>query len=208
MIYIVVTLIALVFLLVGERSNQRLVWASKPIASVGFICTAFAYGAMDSTYGVAVIWALVLSFFGDVFLIPKHARKWFLAGLVAFLLGHVGYAVGFSMRGIDGTSAALAGVALLVGAVGVGRWLLPNVDATMKGPVVAYIVVISVMVTLAVGTHGHTSNPYIVVGAVMFFLSDLCVARHRFVKVGFENKIIGLPLYYGGQLVLAVSVAF
>ena len=42
-----------------------------------------------------------------------------------------------------------------------------------------------------------------VVGALGFFLSDLAVARERFVAKGFTNKLWGLPLYYGAQLLLA-----
>ena len=34
----------------------------------------------------------------------------------------------------------------------------------------------------------------------MFFLSDLCVARDRFVSPGWENRAVGLPLYFGAQL--------
>jgi uncharacterized membrane protein YhhN len=43
-------------------------------------------------------------------------------------------------------------------------------------------------------------------GAALFYLSDLAVARQRFVAPGFENKLIGLPLYYAGQLLLASAV--
>jgi hypothetical protein len=41
----------------------------------------------------------------------------------------------------------------------------------------------------------------------MFFVSDLAVARERFIEHTFLNKTWGLPLYYGGQLLLATSVA-
>ena len=45
-------------------------------------------------------------------------------------------------------------------------------------------------------------------GAVAFYLSDLFVARDRFVSEGITNRVIGLPLYYGGQYLLAFSVGF
>ena len=44
-------------------------------------------------------------------------------------------------------------------------------------------------------------------GAAMFCVSDLSVARDRFVSPGFVNGAWGLPLYFGGQLLLAASVA-
>ena len=47
----------------------------------------------------------------------------------------------------------------------------------------------------------------VLAGAVLFFLSDLGVARDRFVSPGVWNRAVGLPLYYGAQLLLAASVA-
>ena len=76
----------------------------------------------------------------------------------------------------------------------------------MRGPVLAYVAVISSMVLLAAGTVGADARPAILIGAVAFYVSDLAVARHRFVAKTFWNKTWGLPLYYGAQLVLASTV--
>ena len=77
----------------------------------------------------------------------------------------------------------------------------------MRVPVYAYVSVITVMVVLAVGTVAAHGGANILVGALMFYFSDLAVARERFVEHTFTNKAWGLPLYFGGQLVLALSVA-
>ncbi|MDD3992851.1 MAG: hypothetical protein PHV70_11955 [Desulfobacteraceae bacterium] len=37
-------------------------------------------------------------------------------------------------------------------------------------------------------------------------MSDLFVARQRFVAPAFSNRLLGLPLYYIGQFLLAFSV--
>jgi len=42
-------------------------------------------------------------------------------------------------------------------------------------------------------------------GALSFYVSDLAVARDRFVAPGFSNRLWGLPLYYGGTLLLATT---
>jgi len=55
----------------------------------------------------------------------------------------------------------------------------------------------------AAGTVGHAGMPAIFVGAFAFYLSDLAVARQRFVAKSFWNKAWGLPLYFGAQLILA-----
>jgi len=41
---------------------------------------------------------------------------------------------------------------------------------------------------------------------MLFFASDLCVARQRFVSPGFENKLVGLPLYFIAQLMFAGAI--
>jgi len=43
-------------------------------------------------------------------------------------------------------------------------------------------------------------------GAALFYLSDLAVARQRFVHEDFINRALGLPTYYLGQLLLALTV--
>jgi uncharacterized membrane protein YhhN len=138
-----------------------------------------------------------------VLLIPKGARRAFAAGLAAFLLGHLAFAVAFAVRGLS--PAWLGGGALATAAVAlpVARWLLPHVPDALRLPVRAYVLVISAMVACAAGTFGASHDQALLVGALAFFLSDLAVARERFVAKDLANKLWGLPLYYGAQLLLA-----
>ena len=81
----------------------------------------------------------------------------------------------------------------------------------MLVPVTLYMVVISVMVA---GAWAAFRNPrvrrlgawFILVGAVFFYVSDIFVAHQRFVIEQFYNRLIGLPLYYTAQFLLAFSV--
>jgi uncharacterized membrane protein YhhN len=86
------------------------------------------------------------------------------------------------------------------------RWLTPHVPGGMRAAVRAHVVVICTMVACAVGTYVRAGGAGLLAGALMFFVSDLAVARERFVDHEFVNKTWGLPLYYGGQLLLAASV--
>jgi len=202
-----ITLLAVAALLVAVwRESKSGEWLLKPLASTGFVLSAWQHGALDSGYGRAVLAALCLSWWGDVLLISRKELT-FLFGLGAFLLGHLGFAAAFLVRGVAWEPAALAGAIALVPLVVVARWLLPKVSAEMKVPVVAYMLVITGMVSLAVGAAVAHHAPLIAVGALSFYLSDLSVARDRFVAPGFDNKLWGWPLYYGAQLVLAATVA-
>jgi uncharacterized membrane protein YhhN len=195
-------------LLLSERAGSRAgVWLSKPLAAAGFVAAALANGALASAYGTWILAALALSFLGDVLLIPRESSRAFLAGLVAFLLGHVAYTLAFAVRGLDAATVAVAMVAVLGASLLVLRRLLPFVSERMRRPVLAYVVVISAMLVCAAGTVGHAGLPAIFAGAFAFYLSDLAVARERFVHKSFTNKLWGLPLYFGAQLVLASTVS-
>ena len=184
---------------------------AKPLASAAFVALAIGQGAREHPVGQTMFWALVLCAIGDVLLIPKDRRA-FTAGLFAFLLGHVGFAVAFVQRGIDPTSAALGGLAVAAVAVPILRWLMPHVRASepaMVVPVLAYVAVIATMVALAVGTTFSTPSPDLawLGAAAAFFLSDLSVARDRFVSAEWTNRLWGLPLYFGSTLAFALLSA-
>ena len=185
-------------------SSPSLRWF-KMLASTGFIAIALSVGALSDPYGRIVLAALMLSWLGDL-LLTFTSRSAFLSGLVAFLLGHVAYSVAFGTLGVNPLIGAIAAAAVAIIAVFVWRWLAPHVG-DMATPVVAYVVVISVMVVLAFGAFGDGATWLIPVGATLFFISDLFVARNQFVARETVNRMWGLPLYYLAQVLLALSVA-
>lgn len=196
--------------LVGIRVDNRGVEA---IGKMGAASAFVAYGVTSGlvghgAHGWAFMVGLSLSMVGDAALLSKEP-KGFLFGLAAFLLGHVAYAAGFLLMGV-GALATVAGLLLAGGLMQqVWAWLGPN-TGKMRGPVMAYMIVITSMVALAAGALGANPNgPRFValIGAVLFAVSDIFVARHRFVSPGPENRFAGLPLYFTAQLLLAGAAA-
>ncbi|HJP35092.1 MAG TPA: lysoplasmalogenase [Gammaproteobacteria bacterium] len=205
---ILLTLAALAALLVAEYVGSRKgVWIAKPAASTGFLAVAVAAGALDSSYGLLVLLGLVLSWWGDVFLIPVERPRIFQAGIASFLLGHAAYVVAFASLGLQPVAAIVTALLMVASVMKILRWLRPHLPPEMRMPVYAYFVVITCMVICAAGAVANAATPMILLGALMFYVSDLAVARDRFVATGFGNRVWGLPLYYGGQLVLASSIA-
>jgi uncharacterized membrane protein YhhN len=199
-------LLGLAGLLVAEyRQSSRFVYLFKPLASTGFIGVALAGGAMTTDYGRIVLLGLCLSWFGDFFLMFRRSAL-FLSGLVSFLGAHVVYSTAFVIRGSDTIWTTAALVILMVPALIIARWLRPHLDENMKKPVWAYITVITIMLSFAFGVQGTGRHLLILAGALAFYLSDISVARDRFVHRRFINRLWGLPLYYGAQLLLAMSV--
>lgn len=202
------TAVLVVGLLYAETHD--LLWLrilTKVPASLGFIAYGVQQGALNGhADGLALFVALWLCAAGDWFLLSRE-KKPFLAGIGSFLLGHVGYLVMFALMGIDLTFFGVAGVVVALVAWRVWAWVGPHAGK-LKPAVAAYVLVISTMVAAAVGSVGLEASPRritLLVGAVLFFISDLCVARDRFVAPGPENRYVGLPLYYAAQLLFAAS---
>ncbi|MFT4569314.1 MAG: putative membrane protein YhhN [Hyphomicrobiaceae bacterium] len=206
-VWVILCGVAVAGLLVAEYfDSQAGKWATKPVAAAAFIAIAVAGRAWETPYGLAVLTGLVLSMGGDILLISRGASLAFQAGAASFLLGHVAYCAAFLLRGVDPQTVLLVGMAVGIVAVVILKWLGPLVPSEMRPLVVAYIAVISVMLSLAAGTFAGLGDVRILAGATLFYLSDLAVARDRFLRPEFSNRIWGLPLYFAGQVLIALSV--
>jgi len=189
-------------------TSKTVVWIWKPLASTAFVVLALHWGAWSSSYGRLLLVALCCSWIGDILLIPESSKT-FLAGLLSFFLAHVAFAVAFAGLGIETRWMRPASAFLALSAFLIGRWLLPFVvrnKPLMKIPVVAYMGAITLMVAFAAGAAGRSGNYWIVIGATLFYLSDISVARDKFVSPGWPNKAWGIPLYYAAQFILASTV--
>jgi len=201
-------LLLLGLLLAEKKDSLKGKLMTKPLASVGFILLAVVQAHPVPGYYYWLLAGLVFCLGGDVFLaLPQ--KPMFLVGLISFLLGHLLYVGGFlSLVPISAWFQVSTLVVVLV-STAVFVWLKPHLG-TMLGPVIVYIGVISLMLIGALAVFNSASVAYrgrwlILTGALLFYLSDLFVARNRFVRKKYVNRLIGLPLYYTGQYLLALS---
>jgi uncharacterized membrane protein YhhN len=196
--------IAVALLLAAEYRGWRAgIWLAKPAASTLFVLAALRGGALDWSYGRLVAVALALSWLGDVLLIPVERPRVFQAGVAAFGLAHVAYVAAFLSRGCALWRALPAAAFAVLAFTAAARWLRPHVPAEMRLSVRAYMAILSAM--LVAGAAASAADPAIALGAALFYASDLAVARDRFVAPGFANALVGLPLYYAAQMVLAAT---
>jgi uncharacterized membrane protein YhhN len=201
----VLLLIAVVALLIAEVKCSRLgVALAKPVASTIFVITALLAGALSSPYGQLILLGLVLSWLGDSFLIPKRPI-FFVLGLGSFLLAHLAFSFAFLQLPMAAISALVAAIVTSIFAVIILRWLWPHLPDKLRLAVVAYVAAIFLMVVLAGGTVTAV-QPQLLGGAILFAVSDIFVARERFVSSSVANRLWGLPLYYAAQLVFALSI--
>jgi uncharacterized membrane protein YhhN len=210
----IVSALACLVLVYGEyRQANTLRIVSKCIASAAFIAVGFLAAHADTGFERHILIGLVLGAIGDVALLGKSNRA-FMAGLVAFLLGHLAYVIASAHTVGPHHVAALAGpYAAIPVVVGLGAlvWLWPKLGS-MRIPVIVYVTVIVCMVIAAIalarsGALSNDARQRFAIGAVLFFISDFAVARDKFVEKGFTNRAWGLPAYYAGQLFIAWSLA-
>jgi len=190
------------------ENRKGLVPVKSALSSL-FIVTAIVQPHPMPTFYRLVLAGLLLCLSGDIFLALPQGRM-FLYGLICFLLGHLLYIIGFfSAAGVNQWTW-IGLLTVLVISLRVYVWLAPYLGV-MKRPVMLYVIVITVMVCGAWSVLGSprlalTGRIMVFVGALTFYLSDIFVARDRFVRKEFLNRLIGLPLYYTGQFFLAFSV--
>ncbi len=216
---------ALVF--AEHRRIPRLRAIAKTVASLAFLALG-VIGYLDAHvaygYRAGIVAGLALGVVGDLALLGEGKRA-FLVGLGAFLLGHLAYVV--AMAQVEPPAEWFADAKFLcvlpLAAASVTLVLLWRRLGSMRVPVIAYVLVIVAMVIGAFavryaldqpwrlyapdfGRLPHASRDRLVVGAVLFFISDLAVARDKFVASSFRNKAWGLPAYYAGQLLIASTL--
>ena len=194
------------------RVEQRQIYFFKPLSTLLVILVAvlsFSTPDVNVGYTVGILAGLLLSLGGDVALMFPEDKA-FLVGLVLFLLGHVAYIVTFTLFNGFYTGDLISGLVLLILAIVVYRYLEPGLGK-MRGPVIGYITIICLMVNRAVsvifGAFTPTQTWLIIMGATLFWMSDLMLAVNRF-RRPFEAHRFSLALYYGGQLLIALSPAY
>ena len=192
---------------------QQQVYLLKPTSTLLVIAVAllsFLTPAGQPSFTLWITVGLILSLGGDVALMFK-SNKAFLTGLVLFLLAHIVYTISFTVpNGFHPQDLVTGGILLVLGTA-IYLYLLPGLGR-MKGPVVLYILVICLMVNRAISTFfgdffSTTQAWLLTLGATLFWLSDLVLAINRF-RHPFEANRFGLFLYYGGQLLIALSPSY
>ncbi len=199
-IAIAITGLAIVLLFVGRWFGWG-AWQTPTAltASTGFVLVALLGGAMRHRYGRLVLAALVCCWTWDV-VGPVN----FQLGALAFLVAHLLLIPAILTRKPHYRLAAAAALATVAvsGASLVMFW--PSVPANEQALILAYSAIISVMVSLALGA--GTKLRLLPSAAVLFYVSDLFVARWRYLEEDW-NGLVCYPLYYTACLLFACTVA-
>lgn len=201
--------------IVGAQLDGQWIWlhyVCKPLATLLVLSLAVrAVPAQSVRYRAAVVVGVVLSLCGDVLLmLPQDL---FVPGLVAFLLAHLCFIVAF-FPGARWPARLLALVGYgIVGAANMAL-LLPKIPPPLHAPVLAYVVVLVVMASLAAARAWSLRNdatlarPALLAawGGALFILSDSLLAWDRFGGGLPLSPLLVLASYYAALWCIAQSV--
>ena len=203
--------IIIIFVLAGlyiytDFTKNKLKYILKPLTTILIIIIAIMQQyKSDDLYGYLIIAGLVFSLFGDVFLmLPKDK---FVQGLASFLIAHIFYIAAFS----SGFGPYL-GVEYLMPAViyaSVFLWILLPKTGEMKIPVLIYALVLMIFLWQAMGRYyflGNQGSFYIIIGALLFVISDTILAYTRFIKSFKISSALIHSTYWGAQMFIALSI--
>jgi uncharacterized membrane protein YhhN len=133
-------------------------------------------------------------------------QPFFLAGLLAFLVGHLCYARAMQLYGTDKLSVAFGLVLVLIALLSFGYRILGGAHALggsrLIVAVVLYVVALGTAVALGVGTQ----QLWIAGGIVLFAVSDLVLASDRFVQARQLAPVTVVISYHLGQALLLLGL--
>lgn len=203
-------ILAIVFAMAGPHLDaggvdRGLVGAFKASSILVLAGLAFAQRAR------LLALALLFGAAGDA-LLALNTTPAFLAGAGAFLIGHLFY-IALFVRSGDGVRALarpprLFGVLAMIAAAIAGTlWLVPS-DTPLLAPLSIYT---AVLTTMAISTFTlPASRRLVMVGGVLFFISDGFVAHNMFhaaadPQMNFALMFAGWMIYWAGQAALCAG---
>jgi len=149
-----------------------------------------------------VVMGLFFCMLGDAFIAVS-----FVAGLGAFLVGHLFYVTGFLKASRLNKMRLFAILPIGVYTYIIGQNLIESLlvdgNDALVIPVIAYILVISIMALSAI----ITGNRWAIVGSILFVISDSFLSWNMFVSEIAYSGVFIMTTYYLAQFLIASSLS-
>ncbi|MCE5207758.1 MAG: lysoplasmalogenase [Chloroflexi bacterium] len=196
------------------RGHRKLHLVTKPAVPVFLIVWLWqSTNFQGFTFWIGL--ALFFSLLGDIFLMCPPG--FFMAGLLAFLLGHIFYIAGFRATTLSGDPVYWASGLLILLLMGyVVRYYMAAlkkrlVSKRIRAGVVIYIIVIHIMLFSALSTFWRpewvlASAILVSIGAVLFCISDSMLAYDRFITKIPNAHVWIMMTYHMAQILIVAGV--
>jgi uncharacterized membrane protein YhhN len=197
-----------------QKNQPRLEYVAKPAVMIAlFLWLLTSVGLQGALlwFGLGILFSLA----GDILLMLSLDR-FFLTGLITFLIAHVAYVIGFNMPlpELSGWSFLLAFIVGING-VRVMRRILATLAAQgqsqLRIPIILYGVIISIMLLSALMkltdlSWNAVAALLVGLGAFLFYLSDIILAWMKFIAPVQHGRIYNILFYHLGQIALIAGV--
>jgi alkenylglycerophosphocholine/alkenylglycerophosphoethanolamine hydrolase len=198
-----------------SRGWRRVEVVAKPAAMLVLLGVLVFVGGFGSLPLLCFALGVLFSLAGDVFLLLSD--RFFIFGLVAFLLAHIAYITGLNIPLPDVSPLWGLGLAVILAitASRILKRIIAGVRAKgldrLAAPVAVYGIVITLMLLSALLTLYSlgwiTSAAGLVsLGAALFYISDVILALKKFVAPIRNGRLANMIAYHLGQLALVVGV--
>jgi uncharacterized membrane protein YhhN len=202
------------------RKWNRVEFIAKPLAMVVLIGLLLFEGGLRNLPLICFTAGIILSLAGDIFLMINTtgiSKRWFILGLVAFLLAHVAYIAGLNIPLPDVSPLWSMGLAIVL-SLTVARFLRQIISSIRKNgmnwlviPVGIYATIITLMLlsallTLSRSDWSFSAAGLVSLGALLFYTSDLLLAWDRFVSPVKNGRLVNMISYHLGQVGLVIGI--
>lgn len=211
-LFLLVSILDILFTANGQSEYR---YYSKPLILIMLWAYFFFFSKelRGTILRKAISAALIFSWLGDVLLLFPNL---FLYGLGAFLMAHICYIIGFKMAQQN---------PFVIGRVNFIRLFFLNLPiyilamftyylirgglGQMQIPVIIYLIVIVMMATTARERYLKTNMSsfwQVMVGAILFLISDAVLAINMFFKSFPESGVLVMGTYITAQLLIVRGV--
>lgn len=204
------------FICVEHKEKYVLADILKGLAALMFVIIGnVGYRMVTSdSLGKMIAIGLIFGLIGDIllnlrFVLKSNGQKAFLAGILAFLIGHIMYLLALIPIAVNLIECVVLGIILAAA-------LLTYIFKTMEVKIsfkifgvfyLGAVIIMTVIATLLAMTTGNTHDIVYAIGAILFTASDIVLIFNTFSGVTkFSLRITNLSLYYIGQLLIAGSL--
>lgn len=211
--------LTLVFLSTIVFDLPWLHYATKPLFMILLMVFQWKMlSGLPSLFSKLIQFGLFFSWVGDIALMfDERVEILFVVGLAAFLIAHLGYAYAFiknitaSNSSFNLTNGLVMALPFVLVTGSFFYYMRNGLPSELFLPVLAYTIVITVMGITSSWRKGHVKPKtynWILVGAILFILSDMVIAVNKFV-VDFEyDAILNMTLYLSGQFMIAIGAIY
>jgi uncharacterized membrane protein YhhN len=213
-VFLILFFIVILIEMYGEfKDNYDLIISFKPLA-MPILVLFYVFAATSKNVDWFIVIALLCGGAGDFFLMLRNQEKWFLYGMVAFLLNQIFFIVSFllpieDITAFDPWALFLLGPVTLIMIFTLPKFIKKTGDLMI--PVLIYMIAILVMHLSAILRFAEFTGLefiFIYVGSVFFILSDSYLALNKWDGESKQKRMINMSTYFLAQFYIALGAVF